>query len=158
MADTIIAFDRYAARHLQTIRDRHATPASLLQTLASVLSPFAALESRYKTESELRDIFFPITTRLASRLPNLIDDAKHLDYLFRCVSNQLSRIKGLSLDEISETPKRAVLAELWVKLARPDDSEGFRSHQFLLNDIVSYYVSASKAVQDVVRPLKKDAI
>jgi hypothetical protein len=155
MADSIIAFDRYAARYLQTIRDRQTTSASLPQILASFLAPFSAFESRDTTEAELRHIPLEITSEMASRLPTLVEDAEHIDYLFSRISDTLGSIRGLSLNEIKKSPEMAVLAELWVKLTRHDDYAVYKSHQHLLNDIMTYYASVTEVIKDTLPPLNK---
>jgi hypothetical protein len=44
----------------------------------------------------------------------------------------------------------AVLAELWAKLARPDE---YKSHRTLSNDITVYYAAASEVMRDTLHAL-----
>jgi hypothetical protein len=149
----IIAFDSHALRDLHDISDRLQTSPSLLQRLVSSLSPLSAFEARYEIEEELKEIYLRITNQMASRLPSLIKDARHLCYLLRRISDILGNIRGLTLNEWKITPEISILGRLWDILARSDDYAQLKSQQTLLNDLTTYYATASKMMNENLHAL-----
>ena len=95
------------------------------------------------------------TSQIKSPLPKLIEEAGHLRYLLRRISNVLDQIKGLALDEIKDSSEIAVLAKLWVKVARRGDHKEYKSHRSLLTDITAYYANAMGMMKDTLHALNK---
>lgn len=149
----MIALDRNVVRNLQAITNHEHKPTALSQKMISSLLPLSAFEPRFKIELELKDVFARTTTEMSARLFNLIEEAGHLRYLLRDISDVLDQLKGLALDEIKDSPEMAVLAGLWVAVARRDDYEEYKSHQTLLTEITVYYATAMEVMKSTSHAL-----
>jgi hypothetical protein len=149
----IIAFDRHALRDLHTISDRLRTSPSLPQRLVSSLSPLSAFETKYKIEDELKEIYLRTTNQMSNHLPSLIRDVSHLCYLLRRINDIQGNIRGLTLDERKNTSEIGILGQLWDILARSDNFAQLKSQQTLLNDLTTYYATASKMMNESLHAL-----
>jgi hypothetical protein len=69
-----MGFDYDTVRNLDAIRDHQQNPPSFVQGLSPSLSPYSALESKYRTERELRKISLSIANEMLDRLPALIQN------------------------------------------------------------------------------------
>lgn len=117
--------------------------------------PFSAFSPIYKTELEIRDAILLSIVQLNAKLPSLIALAtSNLDNLEE-VLDILATIRGFAEQEDQHSPEMAVLAELWLWLARHDDYELFKSHHTLLTDITGFYKSALDVVRVTVQALLK---
>ena len=117
--------------------------------------PFSAFNPIYKTELEIRDVFMRSIIQVNARLSSLIDLASsNLDNLEE-ILDILVEIRGFAEQEHQHSPEKAVLAELWLWLARHDDYEMYRSHHTLLSDITGFYKTALDVVRVTVQALLK---
>ncbi|ERF72400.1 hypothetical protein EPUS_06029 [Endocarpon pusillum Z07020] len=155
LSSSAISANRFAVNTLQDIIVQQNSPPSLAQILASSLLPFSAFNPIYKNELEIRDVLMHSIIQVNARLVSLIDLASsNLDNLERILDN-LAEIRGFAEQEHQHSPEKAVLAELWLWLARHDDFETYKSHHILLTDITVFYKTALDVMRVTVQALLK---
>jgi hypothetical protein len=157
--NSIIIIDNFAVKALESIRQREQRQPTLSTRLLHALSPFSALNaySAYKNEEELRRVFIKMTSAMSANILPLIEQAGHILHGLRQFTETLSSIRKISYEEdiSKDMAEWQVLAELWGKLARPDDYVEFKRHKDLLRDVTEYHANAIQVVQTTLDALKQ---
>lgn len=129
--------------NLQATHSRQNNPSALTQTLLPHLYSSSDFEGKHETDIELMKVSLQRTEQVFSRLPALIEQASGLTCLLKDICNALNETKREALEELQDIPDMDVLAELWQKFASPAEYTKYKFDRALLNDITTYYTTAS---------------
>ena len=145
--DTVRVFDNYAVKELEGIAKREQIPRILLERAVTAISPLAAFEKPKRTEAEVKDILLRTAAKISTRVTSLIDESFTIIQNLMHIEKTLILIQQLTTEETKGFPRLNALADLWERLAHPDDYEQYQSHATLLTEMTDFYGNSSLVVE-----------
>jgi hypothetical protein len=155
--DTVASFDDYAANALLGIAERRNASQTLPGRIINALQPYGAwdLIAIEGTEQQVKDVFLFASTRITSKVQDLLVESRTQWHHIEEINVILERIKELCRDELGDIPKLDILSALWQWLARHDDYKEQKANLALLKDLTKFYISAEKVMEHTTKQLNR---